>query len=174
MENTGRPPKLESPDTVAVPPPPPVPSTPRPPLPRTAAIQGLKTTPTTRPRSCTPMAGPSSFSPQHAASDATLKTHTPVAALSPEPDHFSPMRISSKDWDVASMIDENKWFEPVARVSAQQDLNELSRIIAKYESSGVPLIVEGWDQREDWCKDKFNMEWLLRTHGDQGMLIAML
>ncbi|KAI0637005.1 hypothetical protein C8Q77DRAFT_1051081 [Trametes polyzona] len=113
---------------------------------------------------------------------ATVPTHIPptehnhmdlprpkaAVANSHSPHHRLPApRISAKDWSVPELCEKYSNFEPVRRISALMGNDALRKELEAYDRDGVPLVVEDWHRHESWSHDIFNLEWLLRSSGDQ-------
>lgn len=73
--------------------------------------------------------------------------------------------ISTKGWTADNLIALSEQFYLVQRVRANSA--SLSQEIEKFERSGVPLVVEGWQDHPHWPKSTFDIDWLA-SHGPQG------
>ena len=60
-------------------------------------------------------------------------------------------------WTADSLVENNN-FKYVPRISSSQSLCFLLDKVREHESTGVPLIIEGWHQRPNWNDALFSME----------------
>ncbi|KZT26417.1 hypothetical protein NEOLEDRAFT_1155897 [Neolentinus lepideus HHB14362 ss-1] len=75
--------------------------------------------------------------------------------------------ITTKGWSLDDLINYSVQFRSVRRVSATKlSPKELDHEITRFEKEGLPLIIEGYHQREGWLKNEFGVGWLLQ-HGPQ-------
>ncbi|KAH9951236.1 hypothetical protein B0H21DRAFT_685285 [Amylocystis lapponica] len=78
--------------------------------------------------------------------------------------------ITSKGWSLDGLLDKGEKFRHINRVSALGPAEDVSRAIERHEQDGIPLIIEGWHKRKDWPADIFNIQWLLKNHGDDTLI----
>ena len=74
--------------------------------------------------------------------------------------------ISSSQWSLEGLFKRSRRFKQIRRISALLPEPQLLRIFEEHETSGLPLIIEGWDKHTRWPKDLFNVDWLLEHCGD--------
>jgi hypothetical protein len=73
--------------------------------------------------------------------------------------------ISTIEWSLESLVASGKRFHIVPRVSASS--KKLPTEIDYYEQSGIPVIIEGWDQHSGWPKKLFHIDGF-SAHGPAG------
>jgi hypothetical protein len=64
--------------------------------------------------------------------------------------------ISTKGWTLNSLINKSINFHRVPRVSVLSD--SLSQCIKDYETSGVPLVIEGCHKHPKWSTEEFTLD----------------
>jgi hypothetical protein len=77
---------------------------------------------------------------------------------------------TTKGWSLDGLLDSGPRFKRVPRISATSGLNELFLKVVEHENKGIPLIIEGWQDRPEWPRNLFDLDWLKETHGSQGTL----
>ena len=76
------------------------------------------------------------------------------------PDSGKSPILSCREWTPAWL--KSKGFEDVDRVSAKDLPHEdICRLVAEAERTGLPLVLTDWHQREEWNANILNMDWLL-------------
>lgn len=80
----------------------------------------------------------------------------------------SPSLLTTKGWSLDGLLASGPRFKRVPRISATSGLNELFLKIVEHENKGIPLIIEGWQDRPEWPQNLFDLDWLKETHGSQG------
>ncbi|KAG6832324.1 hypothetical protein H0H87_001965 [Tephrocybe sp. NHM501043] len=93
------------------------------------------------------------------AEASTVTSKAPmIDAIYPPPAPVG--RISTRGWTLESILATGERFLQVPRVAHQ----DATLAIAKFENSGVPLILEGLHQLPKWPGEEFRPEWL-KEHG---------
>lgn len=75
--------------------------------------------------------------------------------------------ISAKAWTLEKLLTQSPMLQPVKRVSALAE-RDMLQAIAEHETTGEPLIIEGWHKHPQWPSEMFSMDWLVTTKGHEG------
>lgn len=70
------------------------------------------------------------------------------------------MTATTDGWTFQGLLDRGERMQPVERVSASQPANALRDAIRRHELEGLPMIIEGWHERESWPEELLTAKWL--------------
>lgn len=76
-------------------------------------------------------------------------------------------RISTEGWSLEFLVSLSENFHPIERVKATALKDDIAQAIARYEEDGIPTIIEGWHEHEQWPKEMFTLDFF-REHTPGG------
>lgn len=76
------------------------------------------------------------------------------------------IHISTKGWTLENVLARGSNFLQIPTVDVTTfQVAEIERLVQKHESSGIPLLMTGFQRRPSWDSHKFSPEWLRDVEG---------